>query len=211
MSVNYETKSFHKKKSSMAEYFIFGCLTIWNIVMTVRERKRASEFYAHLSLVIFFGAILLVFILSHDALSGQAFVTFPVSIPALRITGIGMVTAGISIYILALRALKTEGNPRKGSHLETEGLVTSGIYRYARHPMALAVLLICLGLVLWRLHIAAVTAYAVLVVFYIIAMRREENELVRKFGEDYREYRKRVPALNIVRGRYRVLNSESNQ
>lgn len=195
----------------MAEYFIFGSLTVWNIVMTVRERGKASEFYAHLSLAIFFGAILPVLFLSHHAGSGQAFVTVPVSIPALRITGIGMVTAGISIYIPSLRALKTGGNPRKGSHLETEELVTSGIYRYARHPMALAVLLICLGLVLWWLHIAAVIAYAVPVIFYIIAMRREENELVHKFGEDYLEYRKRVPALNIIRGRYRVLNSGSNQ
>ena len=208
MSVTYETKSFHKKKSSMAEYFIFGSLTIWNIVMTVRERNKASEFYAHLSLAIFFGTILLVFTLSHDALSGPAFVTFPVTIPALRITGIGMVTAGISIYILALRALKTDGKPRKGSHLETERMVTSGIYRYARHPMALAVLIICLGLLLWQLHIALAVAYFVLVAFHIIARRREEQEMVIKFEGSYSGYQKQVPALNLIRGWAIALNSK---
>ncbi|MFO8143754.1 MAG: isoprenylcysteine carboxylmethyltransferase family protein [Dehalococcoidales bacterium] len=195
----------------MAEYFIFGSLTIWNIVMTARERKKASEFYAHLSLAIFFGTILLVFILPYEADSGQAFYTVPISIPALYMTGFGMVIAGLTIYSLALRALRVAGNPRKGSHLETERMVTSGVYRYARHPMALAVLLICLGLVLWQLHIGAVITYAVVVIFYIIAIRKEEEELVRKFEEDYLEYRKRVPALNIIRGWYRALNSQTRE
>ncbi len=75
-------------------------------------------------------------------------------------------------------------------------LVTTGPYRFCRHPNYSAMLLEMVGICLMG------NAYATLVVFfplYVVAlaarMRIEETALVARFGDQYREYRQRTFAL----------------
>lgn len=75
-------------------------------------------------------------------------------------------------------------------------LVTSGPYRWVRHPLYSAGLLLILGLAL----IAGSWFMAVLwligvVVFRWIVIPAEEDNLISKFGDGYREYRARTGAL----------------
>ena len=71
--------------------------------------------------------------------------------------------------------------------------------------MALAVFVLCFGLMLWRLSIASIIAYIVVTLFYIVIQRREEEALINKFGDGYCGYRQQVPALNMIRGLIRVI------
>jgi protein-S-isoprenylcysteine O-methyltransferase Ste14 len=185
---------------NMAGYIVFGFLTVWNVVMTIRERRKASELYGHLSLAIFFGTLLFSFFPFSNETFGRVFQGSPVSTEALQITGLSIVLVSIFPYLFALTTLKSRGALEKKSHLETGRLVTSGIYRYVRHPMALAVFILCFGLMLWRLSIASIIAYLVVILFYIVIQRREEETLIGKFGDKYRRYQQRVPALNVIRG-----------
>jgi len=184
----------------MAGYIVFGSLTVWNIVMTVRERRKASELYGHLSLSIFFGTLLFSFFPLSDETFDRVFQGSLVGTAAAQIAGLSIVLVSIFPYLFALTTLRARGAPEKKRHLETGRLVTSGIYRYVRHPMALAVLILCFGLMLWRLSIASIIAYVVVTLFYMVIQRREEETLIGKFGDRYRRYRQRVPALNIIRG-----------
>lgn len=187
---------------------VFGILTAWNIVMTVRERRKASELYGHLGLSIFFGTLLFSFFPFPDETFGRVFHSFFINTAVLQIAGLSIVLVGVFPYLFALITLRARGSPEKRRHLETGSLVTSGIYRYVRHPMALAVFMLCFGLMLWRPSIASIIAYIVVALFYIVIQRREEEALISKFGDGYRRYREQVPALNIIQGLIRVITSK---
>ncbi len=74
----------------------------------------------------------------------------------------------------------------------TTALVTSGIYRYIRHPMYSSLLLLAWGVFLkapswWGTALAALATAAL-----IATALTEEREDVRFFGPAYRQYRKRT-------------------
>ena len=74
-------------------------------------------------------------------------------------------------------------------------LVTTGLHGRVRHPIYLAHLLM---LTVWTVGagtVALVGMWAFAVVTGIVMIRLEERELVRRFGDDYREYQRRVPAV----------------
>ncbi len=73
-------------------------------------------------------------------------------------------------------------------------LITSGAYRFVRHPIYSGIILMAIGWGLW-LHSWLNIGYAVLLfVFLDIKARREEKWLLEKFPE-YAAYRKRVRKL----------------
>jgi len=72
-------------------------------------------------------------------------------------------------------------------------IVTSGIYRYSRNPMYLALLFGLLGWAVWLSHLIA---YGLLP-FFILYINRfqiepEERALLAKFGEQFTNYRSAV-------------------
>jgi protein-S-isoprenylcysteine O-methyltransferase Ste14 len=72
-------------------------------------------------------------------------------------------------------------------------LVTTGIYRYIRHPQYLGFLLITLGMNVWWLTFITLALWPVLVVVYYRLAKIEEKDAEAEFGEEYREYKRRVP------------------
>ncbi len=74
-------------------------------------------------------------------------------------------------------------------------LVTSGIRNYVRHPVYLAHL--C-EMMAWSLGTGLAVCYALTtfaVVTGAIMIRLEDMELEQRFGQEYREYREKVPAV----------------
>ncbi|MFB0562712.1 MAG: isoprenylcysteine carboxylmethyltransferase family protein [Candidatus Lokiarchaeia archaeon] len=83
---------------------------------------------------------------------------------------------------------------------ELHKLVKDGPYRYLRHPAYLSNLMEYLGVPL--IANAYYTLIGVLLVYLplnLIRLYLEEKELIRKFGKEYEDYRKEVPALLPIR------------
>ncbi|MFX1465577.1 MAG: methyltransferase family protein [Promethearchaeota archaeon] len=76
-----------------------------------------------------------------------------------------------------------------------EKIVTGGVYSIVRHPQYLGGLLAHLGIsfLLSAWYSLFVTPLMIFLV-YLISWK-EEKELVREFGEEYKDYKKNVPML----------------
>jgi protein-S-isoprenylcysteine O-methyltransferase Ste14 len=96
-----------------------------------------------------------------------------------------------SIYVVmtGYLLLKRQGKP--GSNFEnTSLLVKSGIYRYIRHPLYLSIFLLGTGIVLKDPAPLQILLGAINLAAVYITARIEENEMIKKFGEEYRIYMK---------------------
>jgi len=75
-----------------------------------------------------------------------------------------------------------------------EGLVTSGIYNYSRHPQYLGFILIILGWFFgWPTPLTLIFA-PILIYKYVTVCRKEEIE-VKKEHPEYDNYRSKVPFM----------------
>jgi protein-S-isoprenylcysteine O-methyltransferase Ste14 len=73
-------------------------------------------------------------------------------------------------------------------------LVTEGVYSRIRHPQYTGLFLIVFGegIVHWP-TIVSVAAFPIIVAAYTFLARKEERQMVQKFGDTYRNYQRQVP------------------
>ncbi len=68
------------------------------------------------------------------------------------------------------------------------GLVTSGLYRWIRHPQYSGILLFTLGWILHWPSLITLLLWPVLIAAYVWLARLEERQALAEFGEAYRSY-----------------------
>ncbi|MBH1941773.1 isoprenylcysteine carboxylmethyltransferase family protein [Mobilitalea sibirica] len=79
------------------------------------------------------------------------------------------------------------------SKKEGEGiLVTTGIYRYIRHPQYTGLMLLSFGMLAEWVTIPLLILFPVIIILYVRLAKREERDMVDQFGADYEAYRKRT-------------------
>ena len=77
----------------------------------------------------------------------------------------------------------------------TEKLVTTGVYSIVRHPQHLGALLAHVGIsILFSAWCSLLFTPMKVVLIYLIS-RKEEEELIKEFGKEYEDYKKKVPML----------------
>ncbi len=72
-------------------------------------------------------------------------------------------------------------------------LVTSGLYKYIRHPQYVGFLLITLGLNVQWLTIITFALWPILVLLYRRLGKIEDREAEAKYGNEFRKYKEAVP------------------
>lgn len=72
-------------------------------------------------------------------------------------------------------------------------VVTSGVFNKVRHPMYFGSVLLFLSFVILSYSILAFLVWLVICVFYYFISRHEEKLLSNKFGDEYKDYQKKVP------------------
>jgi len=118
------------------------------------------------------------------------------SVPALGIISIPVQVAGLILAVGAFHGLRSRGKPTDAWE-QTTVLVNNGVYRFARHPMYLGAALWAIGIALGHLAANSVVLATACVIFTFSASILEDRYNLRKFGEPYAEYMKRVPLVNI--------------
>jgi protein-S-isoprenylcysteine O-methyltransferase Ste14 len=74
-------------------------------------------------------------------------------------------------------------------------LATTGAYARLRHPQYLGFVLIMTGFLLQWPTLVTLAMYPVLVFMYARLAKREEAEMLARFGEEYRRYKDALPAF----------------
>jgi len=82
-----------------------------------------------------------------------------------------------------------------------ESLVTEGVYRYLRHPQYLGLILVVVAFNIQWPTLPTLLMAPILIVMYVRLARREDEELATVFGEAFRDYAARTPALLPLVGR----------
>lgn len=107
----------------------------------------------------------------------------------------GVVPLGVGIVLLlaCVREFYIAGRGTLAPWAPPTALVVTGLYKWSRNPMYVAVLLMlsgwALGFQSWPLALYAV---AVLVAFHLRIVLHEERWLARTFGDAWIQYRTRV-------------------
>ena len=103
--------------------------------------------------------------------------------------GVVAILAGLACLLECFGRFVLEGRGTPGPILQTEVLIASGLYRFVRNPMYVAVVTIVLGQALFFGQIL-LFGYAVLVwiVFHAAVRIYEEAQLRRRFGASYETY-----------------------
>ena len=98
-----------------------------------------------------------------------------------------------------------KGGIRKGDSLiRTTVLVDSGIYSIVRHPMYASWIVLSLSLLLLSQCWISAILCAIVALFLSLDARKEDASLTLKFGEEYKDYMKRVPRINFLLGFLRL-------
>lgn len=113
--------------------------------------------------------------------------------PATKIIGILIIIIAVSFFLF--RSLKRFIQTKNTvvTVLPANSLQTTGIYSVTRNPMYIGLALVYIGIACFIGNWWNIILFPLLLLIvqeYII--KREEQYLVRRFGQDYIEYRKRV-------------------
>lgn len=124
--------------------------------------------------------------------------TFPADIipQPYNLVGILFIPVGMLLVIWANYALLHIGKiglRDREPMQRPSNLVLVGPYRFTRNPIYLGCLLMLLGLVIvWSSIVTAFLLILVYIVFRYVFIKREETILEEAFGDEYRDFKKRV-------------------
>jgi protein-S-isoprenylcysteine O-methyltransferase Ste14 len=127
-------------------------------------------------------------------------------IKELLYAGYGVWVVSAILGWLPMLVLKKKGGVAKGkSYVHTTAIVTTGLYSILRHPQYTAGIYLNLAIVLVSQHwLIILMGIIAMVLLYIDIVRTDQDE-IKKFGEEYRQYMKEVPRTNFILGIIRRL------
>ncbi len=109
---------------------------------------------------------------------------------------IGIIVMGMGLYAITMTvsSIIRIGKGTLAPWSPSEHLVIGGMYGYVRNPMILGVLTVLIGesvaILSYRILIWAVCFFVTNTIWFVVY---EEPSLTKKFGEEYRQYKKNVP------------------
>lgn len=120
------------------------------------------------------------------------------SLPALRetaaVAGGVLAVGGVALTFWAGLSLPSVGS---GHYvLEGQPIVDRGAYGWLRHPLYLAAFMIWLGLAAAYVSLLALLLLALYVIpVYLLYIREEEQLMIERYADSYRDYQRRVGGL----------------
>ncbi len=138
--------------------------------------------------------ILLLFLFSPLSLTGPLAETYFVTSAITKTLGVLLTAAGVGFAIWARRYLggNWSGTPSlKKGHT----LVTGGPYSIVRHPIYTGILAGVVGSTLVLGTYSSLLVIALTLAVLLVRVRQEEGLMLGQFGDEYREYQRRVKRI----------------
>lgn len=130
---------------------------------------------------------IVIMVALHFLFPGAYMISFPWNLSGLIPFGIGCV-----LNAVADRVFKKVGTTVKPFQQSTT-LIRDGVFQLTRNPMYVGFVLILLGIAIF---VGSLTPYIVVIIFPILMdrlfIRNEEQMLAERFGEVWREYKRKV-------------------
>ena len=112
---------------------------------------------------------------------------------ATRAVGILLIVAGLPGLVDSFARFALQGLGTPAPIAPTQNLVVTGLYRYVRNPIYVALVAVILGQALlfgdWRLFLYGALVF---VAFHIFVLAYEEPTLRESYGAEYETYRANV-------------------
>jgi len=157
--------------------------------------KESYKYYRLFYTLFAFGGLVALLVLQLNTRTFQVFhATRTIELAGAFVTLSGLLIMAVCIkkYFLSLSGIKSLVTD---TAVQQNTLVVTGIHRFIRHPLYLGTFLFIWGL--WIVFPAAslLVSNSIITLYTLVAIRWEEEKLIAEFGNNYREYREKVPAL----------------
>jgi protein-S-isoprenylcysteine O-methyltransferase Ste14 len=110
-----------------------------------------------------------------------------------RLVSLFLTIFGVMIIQTSFRQFSFKGFVGLGD--ENKVLQTHGVLQYIRHPIQAGIILIVFGFFLFIPNLPTLISCVCILVYIPIGLYLEEKKLVAIYGDQYIQYRKRVPAI----------------
>ena len=129
--------------------------------------------------------------------------------PPLQIVGWGIWVISVIFGIAPIFILGRRGGVSKGkSYVETTRLVDTSLYAIVRHPQYLAGILFNFAMMLLAQHVVVVLLGLASAILLYIDIQDADRKGIEQFGDEYREYMRRVPQVNFALGLLRRMRKK---
>jgi len=155
--------------------------------LKIMQKKSIGHLIGHIAYIFLYGVLVISTVFLYNS----------ANLVKLLYTGWVILTLGI-VFLLWSSKSRKKGHTEDNS--SRKALVESGMYAFVRHPEFLGHILIIFALVIISQHLICLITGAILIVLLCLAMIEEEKRNIKKFGDSYRDYMKRVPRINLIVG-----------
>ena len=179
-------------------YLCIGiCMVIWIVngrwlVESIKSHV-TSEIYTHIGLGVF------LTLLALELTMGMQGSWSHFNVRWLGIIGWVLYVPAAFFVFGAIATLQYKGKPVE-EMTETTTIVTTGIYSIIRQPMTLGMFIWSIALILVFQSIVSIILCAPSALCFFLAAKNDTANNIKKFGDDYEEYMKRVPMWNVFKG-----------
>ena len=113
----------------------------------------------------------------------------------LKLIGLILAGSGIVVVKAAFKSYDTRAFLGLGSLDGEKTFQTNGLLKSVRHPLYSGSILVIVGYFLFDPKIGTAVSVGLMILYFIIGIQFEEKKLIRDFGEQYLEYKRKTPML----------------
>jgi protein-S-isoprenylcysteine O-methyltransferase Ste14 len=112
----------------------------------------------------------------------------------LLVAGFTLMFIGMAFNLMVRRELGKNWVPLSKT-TDNQELITRGIYSKVRHPFYLSILILFLGVAIISWNILGLVFFILFIIGLVFRIKKEEKELIFKFGQQYTDYMDKTPML----------------
>jgi len=187
-------ESFFRVTFSILWLVFFVSLTVLSHLAKRSARRQTTTREGRLRVTalvlaaIYFGGALFYILLP----GWIAFLSIPLP-DWFRLIMLGVVVLGLSFVLCGYWVLGKNWAPSVSGVREDTVLVTAGLYSLVRHPIYLGIFISLSALALMVANLLVLLPTIALLIVLYASIDEEEVILIDRFGDEYREYKKRTP------------------